>query len=164
MKQRPLRTAQKLDNAVRQTTVAELRLVDARRELAEANECLGDLPEHQAAEARKLLERAAERCDTVAASIPLAVNDVVDVQLDVLAGLATGELVPEHPSDSRPRVILKPRPIPVRAFLAARQPRVANRINPILRRRRRTPRSAENRVPRPDILGRAPPFSSTCLL
>ncbi len=163
-KRRPLRAAQKLNQAVRKMALAVLRLVDARRRLAEAQACLQGLPEHEAAEARELFEALAERCDTVAAYIPLAVSDAVLVQMDVIEGLATGELVPEHPSDSRPRIVLKPRVIPVRAFLAARQRRVSQRIGPILRRRRRIPRPAENQVPRPDIQGRAPPLSSICLL
>ena len=163
-KRRPVRTAQRLNKAVRQVTVASLRLFEARRRLAEASECLERAPQHQSGEAPELLEWAADRCETVAKYLQVAFTDVVVVQLEVLEGLFTGELVPEHPSDRRPRILLKPRPVPVRAFLDARQPRVSDRITPALLRRRRTPRPAEIRVPRPGILGRAPPLSSTCLL
>jgi hypothetical protein len=161
---RPLRTVQKLSRAMRRMVVACLRLAQGSRELAVARECLRLAPEAQNSDTAEILDFAAERCQKVAKYIHVAVHDTTAVQLGVLAGLATGQLVPERPSDSRPRIILKPRPIPVRAFLAARQPRVADRITPVLRRRRRIPPPASIRVPRPSILGRAPPFSSTCLL
>lgn len=162
---RPLHTVRRLDRAVRRvTTVAHLRLLEAQRELAAFTACLDRVPEQQRAEAAELLELAAERCQSVALHLGFAYSDAVSVQMGVLDGLDAGTLVPEHPSDSRPRIIREPRPVPVRAFLAARQPRVADRISPILRRRRRTPRPAAVRVPRRSIRGRAPPLSSTCLL
>lgn len=157
----PLRTARRLTSAVRRMTAASLRLIDARRELAAANEALGRAPESQNGDAPELMELAAERCQAVATYIPIAVHEVLSAQLDVLAGLATGELVPERASGSRPRIVLTPRPLFVRAFLTVRKPRVADRIQPILLRRRRTPPPAEVRVPRRSLRGRAPPLSST---
>ena len=110
------------------------------------------------------MELAAERCRALVQHIPIAVSDVALVQLEILGGLSTGELVPERPSDRRPRIAVTPRPLFVRAFLASRQPRVSDRITPALARRRRTPRPAEVRAPRHNLQGRAPPLSSTCAL
>ena len=156
---RPVRTSRRLTSAARGMKVASLRLIHARRELAEASEALGRIPEQQCGDAPELMELAAERCQAVARYIPIAVNVVVIAQIDVLGGLSTGELVPERPSDSRPRIVITPRPLFVRAFLVTRQPRVSDRITPVLLRRRRTPRPAEVRVPRRNLQGRAPPLS-----
>ena len=164
MERRPLRTARRLTRAIRQMVTASLRLFEARRELAEAQDCLDRSPERHTGDAQELLDLATERCRAVARGIRFAASEVVDVQRGVLAGFASGELVPEHPSDSRPRITITPRPRPVRAFLAARQPRVSDRITPILLRRRRTLLPAEIRVPRRHLRGRAPPLSSICLL
>jgi hypothetical protein len=158
---RPIRTARRLNGAVREITAASLRLIDARRELAEACAALDREPDQQRGEAPELMEMATARCEAVANSIPIAVEQVVLAQLEVLGGLYTGELVAE-PADRRR--IVPPRPLFVRAFLASRQPRVSDRIAPILLRRRRTPRPAEVRVPRRNLRGRAPPLSSTCAL
>ena len=161
---RPVRTAQRLNGAVRGMTVASLRLKEARRELSEANEALQREPDQQGGQAPEIMELATARCEAVAQYIPLALSDLVLTQLDVLGGLHTGELVPERPSDGRPRIVLNPRPLFVRAFLTSRQPRVSDRIAPVLLRRRRTRRPAEVRVPRRNVRGRAPPLSSTCAL
>jgi hypothetical protein len=161
---RPVRTAQRLNGAVRGMAVASLRLADARRELAEANEALEREPEQQRGDVPEIMELAAARCQAVAEYIPVTVNELVLARLQVLGGLATGELVPEAPSEDRRRIVLTPRPLFVRAFLTSRQPRVSDRIAPVLCRRRRTPRPAEVRVPRRNVRGRAPPLSSTCAL
>ena len=161
---RPVRTAQRLNGAVRGMTVASLRLKEARRELSEATEALQREPDQQSGQAPEIMELATARCEAVAQYIPLALSELVLTQLDVLGGLHTGELVPESPSDSRPRIVLNPRPLFVRAFLTSRQPRVSDRIAPVLLRRRRTRRPAEVRVPRRNVRGRAPPLSSTCAL
>jgi hypothetical protein len=108
------------------------------------------------------MELAEARCQAAAHYIPIAVQSLVIAQVDVLGGLSTGELVPERPSDGRPRIILTPRALFVRAFLVTRQPRVSDRITPVLLRRRRTPRPAEVRVPRRNLQGRAPPLSLIC--
>jgi hypothetical protein len=160
---RPVRTARRLNGAVREMTVASLRLLDARRELAEASEALDQEPEQQSGDAPELMELAAARCQAVAEYIPFA-NEVVHAQVEILGGLHTGELVPERPSDGRRRIVLTPRPLFVRAFLVSRQPRVSDRIAPVLLRRRRTPRPAEVQVPRRNLRGRAPPLVSTCAL
>ena len=161
---RPIRTSQRLTGAARGMTMASLRLIEATRELAEANEALDREPAQQSGQAPELMELAAARCLAVADSIPFAVNEVMLAQIEVLGGLRTGELVPERPSDGRPRIVLTPRPLFVRAFLASRQPRISDRITPALLRRRRTPRPAEVRAPRRNLRGRAPPLSSTCAL
>ncbi|HVE71022.1 MAG TPA: hypothetical protein VNI54_06610 [Thermoanaerobaculia bacterium] len=161
---RPVRTARRLNGAMRGMAVASLRLIDARRELAEASEALTREPEQQTGDAPELMELAAARCRAVAEYIPFAVNKAIFAQVEVLGGLGTGELVPERPSDDRRRIVITPRPLFVRAFLAVRQPRVSDRIAPVLLRRRRTPCPAEVRVPRRSLQGRAPPLSSTCAL
>jgi hypothetical protein len=158
----PVRTARRLTGAIRQMVAASRRLFAAQRELAEARELLGRVPERQAGDAPELVELAAERCRAVARYILITTSEVLVAQTDVMGGLATGELVPEHPSNSRPRITITPRPVPVRAFLAARRPRVADRITAILLRRLRTPRPAEVRAPRRSVRGRAPPVRSTC--
>ena len=160
----PVRTARRLNGAMRGMGVASQRHIEARRELAEAREALGREPERQNDDTAELMELADERCQAVAEYIPFAVNEAVLAQLEVLGGLVTGELVPERPSDGLRRIAVTPRPLFVRAFLTVRQPRVSDRIGPALVRRRRTPRPAEVRVPRRNLQGRAPPLSSTCAL
>jgi hypothetical protein len=158
-KRRPIRTSRRLTSAARGMKVASLRLLHAQRELAAASEALGRVPEQQSGDAPEIMELAAARCQAVAKYLPIAVSAVVIAQVDVLGGLSTGELVPERPSDGRPRIVITPRPLFVRAFLTIRQPRVSDRITPVLLRRRRTPRPAEVRVPRRNLQGRAPPLS-----
>lgn len=160
----PVRTAKRLTAGVRELTVASLRHLDAQRELAAASEALGREPEQQNGDAPELLELAAARCRAVAEHIHIAANEVLLAQLDILGGLGTGELVPEAQSDGRRRIVITPRPLFVRAFLTSRQPRVSDRIAPVLLRRRRTPRPAEVQVPRRNLRDRAPPLSSTCAL
>ena len=158
---RPIRTARRLNSAVWEMNVALQRLKAARQELAEATEALARDPNQQRGDGPELMEIVAERCEAVAKYIPIALNGVAIAQVDVLGGLYTGELVPEKPSDRRPRIVVTPHPLYVRAFLVTRQPRVSDRITPALLRRRRTPRPAEVQVPRPDVQGRAPPLSLT---
>ena len=135
----------------------------ARRELAEAAAALEREPDQQRGDAPELMELTAARCRAVAHYIPIAVEDAVLAQIGILGGLGSGELVPERPSEGR-RIVVTPRPIFVRAFLASRQPRVVDRIAPVLRRRGRIPCPAEVRVPRRNLRGRAPPLASTCAL
>jgi hypothetical protein len=135
----------------------------AARELAEVNACIAREPEN-AGEVPELLVEAAERWAFMAEWLSESVDRVFTIQEEVLDGLETGTLVPERPADRRPRIVLAPRPVPIRAFLLLRQLRVADRITPVLNRRRRTPRPAAVRVPRPNVLGRAPPLFSVCLL
>ena len=161
---RPVSSARRVNHALRGIVTASLGLAEAKHQLAIARECLSRDPEQQKGDAADILALATEHWEAVANHIHVAVADAMAVQVQVLAGLKSGELVPERPSDHRPRIILAPRPVPVRAFLAARQPYVAQRITPLLRRRRRTPRPAEIQVPKPSVLGRAPPLSSAGLL
>ena len=164
VERRPVRTCRRLTRGLRGLAAAGLKILRAQHELAEAKECLGRVPEHAAGDAAEILELASERCQAANHWLRYALNQVLMRQMEVLAGLACGELVPEHPSDSRPRIVVTPRPVAFRAFLAARQHRVADRITPVLQRRRRTPRPAALSVPPRTSQGRAPPFSSTCAL
>ena len=165
---RPVQSTQILIAALRQVTVATEQYVEAKRNLAEADVAVGRIPpELQNGEAALLLELANERCQKVRDAIDVAASEVLLGQAEILNAVASGEVVPEDPSAERPRrrvIPIRRRPLFVRAFLASRQPRVADRITPILLRRRRTPRPAEIRVPRRNLRGRAPPLSSTCAL
>jgi hypothetical protein len=163
-KKRPMRTARRIIGAVRQMDVASMQLDVARRAVAEAKAALAQDPSQQRGEAPEIMDMVTERYEAVALYIPVAVAGAIFAQAEILGGLSTGELVPERPSDVRPRIVITPRPLFVRAFLVTRQPRVSDRITPVLLRRRRTPRPAEVQVPRPDVQGRAPPLSSTCTL
>ncbi|HYC90288.1 MAG TPA: hypothetical protein VEO54_13815 [Thermoanaerobaculia bacterium] len=169
----PIRSTKKLIRALRQVNVATRQYAEAERFLVEATEAFAQAPpELLDGEAAELLEMATERCHTVGQYIHVAAQEVLLAHTEIFDGVASGELVPEEPSqelpEDRPRrrvIVITPRPLFVRAFLAARrQPRVGDRIAPLLRRRRRTLLPAEVRVPRRNLLGRAPPLSSTCAL
>ena len=159
---RPVGTSVKLSGATRRLGTALRRLMHAAGELAEARRCLERVPGCRD-QGSELVALAAERWEHVVELLKGTAVGVAALHLDVLAGLATGELVPER-TTGRPRIVPAPRPVPIRAFLAARTPRVADRIASILSRRRRTPRPAALRVPRRHLRGRAPPLSSICLL
>lgn len=161
VERRPVRTARRLTGGVRRLAAAGLRLVRASQELAAATECLDRAPELATGDVPVLVDMASERWQAVSTYLGYVTGQVVLRQVEVLSGLACEELVPEHPSDSRPRIVLAPRPAPVRAFLAVRRPRVADRISVILQRRRRTPRPAALTFPPRTSQGRAPPLSST---
>ena len=98
----------------------------------------------------------------------LTAQQAVLDHLEIYNGVASGKLVPEDPSTfARPRryiITIVHVPHYARAFLASRQPRVADRLTPLLQRRRRTRLPAEVRVPKRSLRGRAPPLSSTCSL
>ena len=164
VERRPVRTCRGLTRGIRELRRAVLCLLRAKRELAEAREALSRMPVHARGDAPEILELASERWRAACHWLQYVLREVALRQVEVLAGLACGELVPEHPSDSRPRIAVTPRPLQVRAFLASRQHRAADRITSILRRRRRTPRPAALSVPPRTSQGRAPPFSSTCAL
>jgi len=161
---RPVRASRDLHRASMLLLLhASLRLMRAARELEEATSRAAREPEN-ASDARQLLVEATERWALLAGLLNENAGRVFSAQRAVLEDLRTGALVPERPAEPRPRIILAPRPVPVRAFLRLRQPRVVDRVAPLLRRRRRTPRPAALRVPRRAILGRAPPLFSDCLL
>ena len=161
---RPLQVVKRLDRGRHDLSTAAARLAAAKGELARARECLLAAPQHLAGDAREYLAMAAERCEQVDKYILLIALELMEAQTDVLARLMTGEYMPEPPDPGRPRIVIKPRLAAIRAFLSSRLPRVSERITPLLLRRRRTPRPAEVRVPKRAVLGRAPPFSSTCSL
>ena len=156
---RPVRSSGGLWNASSRLTVASTRLTRAAQALAKASAVIVLDPE-TAAEATLFLARATERFLHVADTLFMASNEIHELHQDVVAGLTSGELTPERPRERRPRIVLKPRPSFVRAFLTVRRARVADRISALLHRRRRTPRPAAVRVPRRTSQGRAPPFPS----
>jgi hypothetical protein len=160
---RPVGTFRNLRGVSAMLRDASTRVRQAERALAVMNECYRREPTDVEI-APEFLSWAAERWQEVAASLQEAEDGVFWLREFVLLGLQTGILTPEPPARRRPRIILAPRPAPVRAFLRLRQPRVVDRITPILRRRRRIPRPASVRVPRRSLLGRAPPLSSISLL
>jgi hypothetical protein len=160
---RPVQASVTLHEASARLLDASRRLVHAAEQLAAANDCIALEPE-RATLAPELLAHATERWVAVATHLQQASDDVFAFQQGVLLGLETGVLVPERPAEDRPRIRLAPRPVPIRAFLRLRQARVTQRIAPLLRRRRRTPRPAAVRVPKRNLLGRAPPLSSISLL
>lgn len=137
---------------------AGLRLLDASRELEAARESLARAPELEWTDAPLLVDIASERWQAASAYLQYVTSEVALRQVEVLSGLACGELKAEHPSDHRPRIVRTPRIAFVRAFLAVRRRRVADRISPVLQRRRRTPRPAALLVPPRTCQGRAPPF------
>ena len=168
---RPIRSTKKLIRALHQVTVAAKQYAQAERFVIEATEAVENAPpELLDDDAAELVEMATERCHTVQQYIYVAANEVLLGHTEIYNGVQSGELIPEDPQDAllddRPRRrVIRHNPLFVRAFLAARrQPRVSDRINPVLRRRRRTLLPAEVRVPRRNLLGRAPPLSSTCAL
>jgi hypothetical protein len=158
---RPVRVSRNLLDASELLATATVRLGWAARNLAELTACAagGSATAQQVPE---MVVNATARWVSTAARLAEAANEVFAMHGSVLDGLQTGALVPERPADRRPRIVLVPRPIPVRAFLRLRQPRVRDRIGPVLLRRRRTPRPASLTVPRRSVLGRAPPLS-VCL-
>jgi hypothetical protein len=162
-RRRPVRASWELDQASEQLVRASSRLEWALRELAEVNECIAREPE-TGAEVPGFLLEATEHWAFMTGWLCESADEIFARHQDVLDGLLTGALVPERPADRRPRIILAPRPVPIRAFLLRRQPRVADRIAPLLRRRRRTPRPRDLRVPQPASFGRAPPLFFDCLL
>jgi hypothetical protein len=158
---RPVRVSRNLQDASELLATATVRLGWAARNLAELTGCAaGDSATAQ--QVPEMVVNATARWVWTAARLAEAANDVFAMHGGVLQGLQTGALVPERPADRRPRVVLTPRPAPVRAFLRLRQPRVRDRIAPLLLRRRRTPRPAALRVPRRSVMGRAPPLFSVC--
>ena len=160
---RPIRASRELDKASELMLLASSRINQAARELSKVNACIARDPEN-ASDAPELLIAATERWIFMAGWLAESADQVFTIHEDVLDGLQTGTLVPERSAFPRPRIVLAPRPVPIRAFLLCRQHRVADRIAPLLRRRRRTPRPAALTVPNPSVLGRAPPLVSGCLL
>ena len=154
---RPVRATAELMEASTRLQDASARLVWAAEELEVTNACLVRDPGPTGA-VREALNREAERCVAIMASLEQTAGALFSLQDHLMLGLEAGVLVPERPASARPRIQLAPRPVPIRAFLLLRQPRVIDRIAPILRRRRQTPRPASIRVPRRTLLDRAPPL------
>ncbi|HEY0142628.1 MAG TPA: hypothetical protein VGF48_17145 [Thermoanaerobaculia bacterium] len=154
---RPLRTSRNLHEASGRLVDASDQLMRALRDLAATNECIARAPE-EAAAAPELLLDVTERWVVITTLLQQASDGLFALHANVLLGLESGEFVPEQPAARRERIRLAPRPVAIRAFLLRRQPRVVDRIAPILRRRRRTPRPAAVRVPLRSLLGRAPPL------
>jgi len=161
---RPISSSRKLDAASGRLVTASARLSRAAASLVEAHECLAREPESGPGAPAFLIE-ATTRLLHVGKWLSETADHVFSLHEDVLHGLQTGELVPEQPAQPRRRrIVLVPRPAPVRAFLRARLPRVVDRISAVLQRRRRTRLPASLRVPRRTSQGRAPPLFPVCLL
>ena len=156
---RPVRASRNLHDASGLLVTASARLLKAAQNLAEMSECAGREPE-TAQDVPEILVDQTKRWVYMTSWLAETANEVFALHRSVLDGLETGSLVPERPAERRPRIVLAPRPVSVRAFLCLRQPRVRDRIAPLLLRRRRTPRPAALRVPRHDVQGRAPPLVS----
>jgi len=159
---RPVRTSGIMHGASGWLATASRYVVRATRELAKTNACLGREPE-LARGVPELITEATEQCLLMTQCLDSVATGIFSLHAILLAELKSGDLVPER-LVGIPRIHLAPRFVFVRAFLSARQPRVADRIAAILSRRRRTPRPAAVRVPRRNPTGRAPPLSSICLL
>ena len=166
---RPIRASKDLQHASDRLMAATQKLDCAWRKLALMNERAIREPERSGPVPALLLD-ATETWVETATLLRDTADQLFNLHEDVLHGIESGELVPEQEPEPeraprRPRIIvLAPRPTPIRAFLAVRQPRVVERIGPILRRRRRIARPAAVRVPRRTLLGRAPPVSPACTL
>ncbi|HEX9985958.1 MAG TPA: hypothetical protein VGF69_22040 [Thermoanaerobaculia bacterium] len=158
---RPLDSSRKLQHAEGRLALASARLAYAARELAATAACLQAEPQTGAGAPVLLLE-ATQRWVAMSQSLEAAAGSIYTFHENVLQGLRSGVLVPERENVRRPRIILAPRPTFIRAFLVAREPRVADRISVVLERRRRAPRPAAVSVPRRASQGRAPPLSSIC--
>lgn len=162
-RRRPLCTSRNLWAASGRLVTASGRLMRAAQQIAEIHEWIGREPE-RAAGAPERVVRATQLWVGATALLQVTAKEVFGLHVEVLEGLETGRYVPERDSARRPRIVLAPRPAPVRAFLRARRIRATDRISPLLRRRRRTPRPATLSVPPRTAQGRAPPFSSICPL
>ena len=154
---RPISTSKNLHAASGKLVDASARLEWAMQYMAELNACIANDPKTPR-DIPRLLTEATESWLFLTGWLVEVADDLFSLQNDVLEGLKTGELVPEPERPRRPRIVLAPRPVPIRDFLVNRQHRAADRIASLLRRRRRTPRPAGLRVPRRSVLGRAPPF------
>lgn len=159
---RPIRSSRKLGEALAWLVTASSRLERAAQQLAETNACIALEPERSDG-APECLISSTRHWTYVAEWLTRAVDEVFALHQEVLRGLETGTLVPERTTPRR-RIILTPRPAPVRAFLRTRQPRVTDRIAPLLRRRRtRRPPAVPNALRR-ICRGRAPPPASIAQL
>lgn len=160
---RPVRTALKLNAVSDNLVLASARLGQAAKGLAKVNECIARSP-GRAAGAPELLLEATDRFILVARWLHGTATQLFDLRDDLIHRVQSGELVPEPPPQPRRHNPLVPRPVPVRAFLRNRLPRVIQRISAVLKRRRRSRLPASLRVPRRTSQGRAPPLVPVCLL
>lgn len=161
---RPVHASRALQGASNHMVHAARKLTRAAVELGITNECIARQPE-LSGPVPALLIQATERWLAVATLLNEVSAEVNALHEEVCEGLESGEYVPER-ADRRLIEILVPREIAVRAFLASRtrRPRAADRIAPLLQRRRRTPRPAALSVPPRTAQGRAPPLFSICAL
>jgi hypothetical protein len=108
---RPVRASLELYEASDLLVRAASRLHRVASDLAEVNACIAREPE-KAADVPELLVTATARWMFMAGWLQESSDKVVALQHDILEGLQTGALVPERIGDSRPRIILAPRPVP----------------------------------------------------
>lgn len=159
----PIHASRRMHEATAGLAEAAAWLERAARALAKTNACVLRDPASALA-VPQLLGEATQEWLLAAEWLAQVTADVFSIHEAVLHGLETGELVAEQPVDRRPRIVLAPRPVAMRAFLRRRQPRVIDRIAALLQRRRRTPRPAALSVPPRTAQGRAPPLFSICAL
>jgi hypothetical protein len=158
---RPVAASRELHAASEMLITATTRLKWAAHYLGEMTRLAALQPE-TAGHVPQIVTDATNRWLYYAGWLAETANEVFALHRSLLDGLESGELVPEQ-SGRRRRIVLAPRTVFVRAFLRIRRARVRDRIAPLLRRRRRTPRPAALTVPRPGVLGRAPPVFVDCL-
>ena len=113
---RPIRSSRELEKIEELILLASSRLSQAARELAKVHACIARDPEN-AGDAPELLILATERWIFMAGWLAESAGSVFDRHEDVLDGIRNGTLVPERSAFPRPRIILAPRPVPIRAFL-----------------------------------------------
>ncbi|HEX9985634.1 MAG TPA: hypothetical protein VGF69_20415 [Thermoanaerobaculia bacterium] len=159
---RPIRSSQNLEHAETRLSMAASRLGQVAKELAEITACLEREPETGAGAPEQFMA-IMQRWMVMSLSLGQVSSTVFALHENMLAGLASGELVAERVPGSPLRILLTPRPAPIRVSLSVRLSRAADRISIALKRRRRANRPAAVSVPRRASQGRAPPLS-LCLL
>jgi hypothetical protein len=158
---RPVRTSRHLYGAAARLSVASDRLISAVTHIRKMNECMAT--EANLPFGPELVLESLQRWTHALVTIEQTSATIDTMQETLLASLKSGDVDPAALTEVRRRIRLTPPPAPIRTFLLVRQPRVTDRITPLLRRRRRTPRPAEIRVPGRSLLGRAPPSFSIAL-
>jgi len=160
---RPFRTWRRLYEATDRLSAASNRLTRAMRDLGRTGDCIARDPENTT-KVQPLLVVATQSWVEVGLRLSEVVGEVFTFNDEVFHGITTGTLAPERAAERCMQFALAFRPVPFRAFVLRRHPRVIDRIALVLHRRRRTPRPTALTVPRVTDQGRAPPRFSVCPL
>ena len=156
-RRRPLQAAGQLHRASCWLADAAAQLQRAQLRLNDTTQCIESAPERAAGAPVPVMYTILHWID--AAGRLTAVSDhLSDTSTRLVAIAKTAQ-----PSDFRP-VIVPPRPAAARWFLQYCPSRPSDRIQQLLRRRRRPAPTAVAEAPRRVSRGRAPPFLSICLL